>query len=113
MKISGILAVLLLAVSANVHAVDGGAIVGGAIGGAAGAAIGSDLGGRNGAIIGGAIGGATGAAIGSQDKGSAQVSAPQKHRARDDADDERYERRRHHDNGLHLGQHKHRHHDDD
>lgn len=115
MKISGLLLAVMLVASSQAFAADSGAILGGAIGGATGAAIGSQMGGRDGAIIGGAIGGATGAAIGSQNnKGTVQVIEPKKQRVRDDDyDDDRYERRGRHDNGLHLGQRKHRHRDDD
>lgn len=95
------LGLILLICSANVLAVDGGAVLGGAIGGGAGAAIGSELGGKNGAIIGGAIGGATGAAIGSQQNTVQPVTAVKQNiRYEHDSEDE------HHDNGRHLGQHK-------
>jgi uncharacterized protein YcfJ len=107
------LGLILLVFSANIWAIDGGAVLGGAIGGGAGAAIGSELGGKNGAIIGGAIGGATGAAIGSQKKTAQPVTAVKQNiRYEHDSDDE------HHDNGRHLGQYKkhkkhkkHKHHD--
>jgi uncharacterized protein YcfJ len=106
------LGLILLVFSANVWAIDAGAVLGGAIGGATGAAIGSDLGGKNGAIIGGAIGGATGAAIGSQKSTAQPVTVKQNIRYEHESDDE------HHDNGRHLGQHKkhkkhkkHKHHD--
>lgn len=103
MKNSSLLALILLAFSGNVFAVDGGAVLGGAIGGGAGAAIGSEMGGRNGAIIGGAIGGATGAAIGSQQKPTI-VQTPQRERHHEEGD-----YNQHHDNGRHLGQYKHKH----
>jgi hypothetical protein len=95
---------LFLAASVNAHAVDSGAVVGGAIGGAAGAAVGYNVGGQNGAILGAAIGGATGAAIGSSNP--APVAQPAKAapirqvRLADDDDEG------HHDHGKHLGHEK-------
>jgi len=103
---------LFLSASMNAYAVDGGAVLGGALGGAAGAAVGYNMGGQNGGILGAAIGGAAGAAIGSKNSAPAQVQnipAPvQNVSARDGEDDEH----RHHDNGRHLGQKKHGHHED-
>lgn len=103
MKTTGLIALTLLALSANAYAVDAGAVLGGAVGGGAGAAIGSEIGGRNGAILGGAIGGATGAAIGSKQESR---DAPVRVRTRQYQDDDYSE---HRDNGRHLGQRKHRH----
>jgi uncharacterized protein YcfJ len=132
------LMVALCTFSLNAHAVDGGAVIGGAIGGATGAAIGYELGDKNGAILGGAIGGATGAAIGSQKKSEPVIAPRQEVRTerevnvvrqetvvyskRNERNDREYEDEdedRHHDNGRHLGRyknkekHKHRHDSDD
>lgn len=103
MKNARLWSLVLLALSTNVWAVDGGAVLGGAVGGGVGAAIGSEIGGRNGAIIGGAIGGGTGAAIGTQ-KEFEPAPSPKRIRRHDDED---YSE--HHDNGRHLGQYKNKH----
>ncbi|MCJ7765198.1 MAG: hypothetical protein MUP09_04580 [Thiovulaceae bacterium] len=79
--------------------IDGGAVLGSAIGAATGAAVGSAVGGTNGAIIGGGAGGAIGAAVGSSQTATTVVT---------------HERvvyvDRHHDNGKHKGQYKHKRH---
>lgn len=101
---SGLTMLALFAVlSAPAHAgrVDGDAVIGGALGGATGAAIGSAVGGRDGAIIGGAIGGATGTAMMASDRRQPRVV---REREVIYVDDHR------HDNGLHRGHYKKKHH---
>ncbi len=93
----------LAAFAAPAFAVDGKAVLGGAIGGGAGAAVGSSIGGRDGAIIGGALGGAAGAAIATS--GSRETKVVTKEVV---VEKEVYVPTRH-DNGLHLGQRKHKH----
>ena len=108
---TGWLAFAMLAFSAPGIAADTGAIVGGAAGAAAGAVIGKKVGGDNGAIVGAAVGAATGVAIGSKDKPTHAAPATtatikvSSERSYSDGGD----RREHHDNGRHLGQHKNKH----
>jgi outer membrane lipoprotein SlyB len=89
--------------------IDGQAVIGGALGGATGAAVGSAIGGRDGAIVGGAIGGAAGVAIATDGKKAEKPATRQVI-----VEKEVVYVPSHHDNGLHLGQTKHKHgHDHD
>ncbi len=98
--LTGLLLYTVLAVPAQAGRVDGDAVIGGALGGATGAAIGSAVGGRDGAIIGGAIGGATGTAMMASERRQPRVVREREVIYVDGR----------HDNGLHRGHHKHRHH---
>jgi hypothetical protein len=93
-----ILSLILTAASVSAGEVDATTVLGGAIGGGAGAALGSAVGGQEGAILGGGLGGAVGAAIGS---GASDTHYRQPRPVV--IEEPRY----HHDNGLHLGHHKH------
>jgi len=95
------LAVVLLAASSSVLAVDNGAILGAAAGAAAGAAIGNSANGQNGAILGAALGAAAGAALGSDQAQPVQVQTQPEHPV---ADEEEVRYREHEDNGRHWGQ---------
>lgn len=94
------LAIVTLAMAASVNAgnVDGSAVLGSMVGAGVGSAVGSSIGGKEGAIIGGGAGGALGAAVGSTKESSSRVI---------------YVDDRHHDNGKHKGEYKHRGHDRD
>lgn len=96
---------LILGVSAFIAAtvlsageIDGGAVIGSMVGAGVGSAVGSAAGGKNGAIIGGGVGGALGAAVGSKETARTQEKVVYMER----------DGRKHHDNGLHKGHHKHR-----
>ena len=109
MALKKTLAVLYLAsLAVPAFAVDGQAVLGGAIGGGTGAAVGSAIGGRDGAIIGGAIGGAAGAAIATSGKKSEKPATKEVIVEKEVV----YVPGRH-DNGLHLGQQKHKRHGHD
>jgi outer membrane lipoprotein SlyB len=98
---------MLATFAAPAFAVDTNAVLGGAIGGGTGAAVGSALGGRDGAIIGGALGGAAGAAIATSGSKETKVVTKEVVVEKEVVYVPTGARGRH-DNGLHLGHHKHK-----